>query len=121
MLIPDLQVSHSGQIPSSIYSPRLWVWMGRQLYGDCAQSAIEVGKSNVTRTSHFAKNVSTLVVLATATSPTSEISPVNPATALMLAASSQTLVHNPTGPPPSRSLRISIFSIVTSQPKPCST
>ena len=84
--------------------------------------AIELGRSNATRISRFAKNVSTLVVLAMATSPPLDFLPVNPSTMLMLAASSQTLVYNPSGPPSLRSpLRTSTFSIVTSQPKPCST
>ena len=93
-----------------------------QLCSDCAQSAIELGRSNATRISRFAKNVSILVVLATATSPPLDFLPVNPSTTLMLAASSQTLVYNPSGPPSLRSpLRTSTFSIVTSQPKPCLT
>lgn len=95
---------------------------GGQLHSDWAQSAIELGRLNATRISRFAKNVSTLVVLVMATSPPLDFLPVNPSTALMLVASSQTSVYNPSGPPPLRSpLRTSTFSIVISQPKPCST
>ena len=94
--------------------------MGGQLYSGCAHSAIELGRSNATRTSRFAKNVSILVVLATVTSPPLDLLPVNPSTTLMLAASSQTLVYSPRRPPSLRSpLRTSTFSIITSQPKQC--
>lgn len=53
------------------------------------------------RTSPFAENVSTLVVLATATSlPFDSSSPVNPSRMIMLAASSQVLLgYNPSVPP----------------------
>ena len=89
---------------------------------DCAQLAIELGRSNATRISRFAKNVSTLVVLATATSPPLDSLPVNPSITFMLAVSSQTLDYDPSSPPSLRSpLRISIFLIVASRLKPCST
>lgn len=97
-------------------------WEVGQLCSDCAHQAIELGRSNATRISHFAKNVSTLVALAMATSPPLDFLLVNPSTAPTLAASSQTLVYNPSGPPSLTSpLRISTFSIVISQPKLCST
>ena len=89
---------------------------------DCAQLAIELGRSNATRISRFAKNVSTLVVLATATSPPLDSLQVNPSITFMLAVSSQTLDYDPSSPPSLRSpLRISIFLIVASRLKPCST
>ena len=42
-----------------------------QLCSNCAQEAVELGKSNATRTSRFAKNVSVQDGLATATNPLS--------------------------------------------------
>jgi len=82
-----MQVSH----PIADLRPNTVNVDGNRLCSDYAEPGVELGRSNATRRSHFAKDVSTLVGLATVTSLPSEFVPVNPSTTLMLAAPSEAL------------------------------
>ena len=93
--------------------------MLQSVAGICAQSAIESGKSNVTRESLVATNVLVLAVLVMVTSLLSDWPTLNSSEMVKPVVANPSLLCNPLGLAQTRSpVKISNFSIVVFQPKP---